>query len=210
MTRELAVVSPETEFKDIATLLATRRISAVPVVDGAGSLVGVVSEADLLPKEEHAGDPDGPSWFAGRRPRRDWHKAAALRAADLMTSPVRTADVTDPLSVVARQLVASRMRRLFVLDEGKLVGVVARRDLLGVFLRPDAEIKAEVETSVFERALIANPASYTVTVDRGEVTLLGRLERRSSVAAAGQLAALVPGVIEVRNRLDYVWDDERK
>lgn len=208
MTTQPCTVSPDAEFKDIATLLSGAGISAVPVVDEDGVLIGVVSEADLLPKEEHA-VMAGPSRFAGRRAQRDWRKASAVRARDLMTSPVRTVDIDTPLTWVARELSGDHLRRLFVVDGGRLVGVVARRDLLGVFLRPDAEVRAEIVDEVFGRVLHANPASYSVTVHNGVVTLLGRLERKSAVTAAGELTPLVPGVVDVCNRLDYVWDDER-
>ena len=208
MTTPPCTVSPDAEFKDIAALLAREGISAVPVVDEHGALLGVVSEADLLPKEERVAMA-GPPRFVGRRARQDWRKAAAVRARDLMTSPARTVDIGTQLTRVARELNREHLRRLFVVDGGRLVGVVARRDLLGVFLRPDSDVRAEIVDEVFERALHANPASYSVTVHNGAVTLLGRLERKSAVTAAGELTPLVPGVVDVCNRLDYVWDDER-
>ncbi|WP_431873476.1 CBS domain-containing protein [Amycolatopsis sacchari] len=209
MTRDPYVVSPEAEFKDVAVLLAQREISAVPVVGDDGTLLGVVSEADLLPKEEYAGDQEPPSGFARSRTKAAWHKAGAVRARELMTAPAQTVDVGEPLPAVARRLGGGGLRRLFVLENGKLVGVVARRDLLGAFLRPDEQIKADVETEVFGKALGAAPGCYSVTVHHGEVMLLGRLEYRSSAAAAGSLTASVPGVVEVCNRLGYVWDDGR-
>ncbi|WP_246271259.1 CBS domain-containing protein [Amycolatopsis acididurans] len=209
MTKDVAVVSPGTEFKDIAELLARRRISAVAVVDGE-TLVGVVSEADLLPKEQYAGEPAHHSRFGIHRDGRQRRKAAAVLARDLMTAPARTVGVAESLSAVARQLTGTGLRRLFVVDGDKLVGVIARRDLVGVFLRADAEIKSEIERDVFGKALLADPACYSVTVRNGEVMLLGRVERRSLVTAAGELAALVPGVVGVCNRLGYVWDDKRE
>lgn len=124
-----------------------------------------------------------------------------------MTSPVLTVDISEPVPVAARALAASGVRRLFVLAEGKLAGVVSRRDLLGVFLRPDAEVRAEIEDEVFRRALHIEPGNHSVTVDNGMVMLLGLLDRKSAVAAAARLTELIPGVIEVRNRMDYVWDD---
>ncbi|MFD4196873.1 CBS domain-containing protein [Amycolatopsis thermoflava] len=162
----------------------------------------MVSEADLLPRGEAAG-----GRVRGRARRR---KAAALLARDLMTSPVRTVDVGDPLPAVAKRLSGYHVRRLFVLDGGKLVGVIARRDLMGVYLRPDTDVQAEVETEVFARVLRARPGSYRVSVTGGCVTLLGLLERRSAVRIAGELTAQVPGVLEVRNRLDYVWQDQAR
>ena len=208
MTKDVFTVSPDTEFKDIATLLTREKISAVPVVDRHGSPVGVVSEADLLHKEECVGD-GAPPRIAGRRGRQRWRKAAARCARDLMTSSVLTVDIEVPVPAAARTLAVSGVRRLFVLAEGKLVGVVSRRDLLGVFLRPDDEVRAEIEDEVFRRVLRTEPGNHSVTVDNGVVTLLGLLDRKSAVAGAGQLTELVPGVLEVRNRMDYVWNDER-
>lgn len=161
MTRDLVTVTPDTEFKEIAALMAGAAVSAVPVVGPDGALAGVVSEADLLP-------------------------------------------------AVAKRLAGHHLRRLFVLDGGKLVGVIARRDLMGVYLRPDTDVQAEVEAEVFDRVLRARPGSYRVSVTGGCVTLLGLLERRSAVRIAGQLTAQVPGVLEVRNRLDYVWQDQAR
>ncbi|KAA9153482.1 CBS domain-containing protein [Amycolatopsis acidicola] len=199
MTRDVHTVPPEAEFKDIARLLARERISAVPVVAGDGTVLGVVSEADLLPKQQRA---------PGRHARRWRHKAEASLARDLMTSPARTVDIGAPLAEVVRQLLDAGVRRLFVLDDGKLAGVLARRDVVGVFLRGDEELAAEIEDEVFHRALLADPGRYSITVVNGDVTLLGRLERKSAVRAAGELSALIPGVLSVCNRLDYVWDDE--
>ncbi|MTD55170.1 CBS domain-containing protein [Amycolatopsis sp. RM579] len=199
MTRDVCAVPPDAEFKDVAVLMARRQISAVPVVGADGTLLGVVSEADLLPTEalpRHA-----------RRGRQ--HKAEATRARELMTAPARTIEIGVSLPVAAGELAASGLRRLFVVDGGRLVGVLARRDLLGVFRRADEQIKAEIETEVFGQTLLASPDCYSVTVRGGQVLLLGRIGRRSEVAAAGELTALVPGVVEVCNRLDYVWDDDR-
>lgn len=206
MTREVCAASPASEFKEIAALLAEQRISAVPVVDDDGVLLGVVSEADLLPKEESL---DALPWRGRRRARRRRDKAAAASARDLMTTPARTVVDGESLPCAAREMDAAGVRRLFVVRDGKLVGVLARRDLLGVFLRSDAEIKSEIENEVFRKALGAEAGPYSVTVHNGSAILLGRLETRTAVEDAGKLTALVAGVVEVHNHLDFVWDDER-
>ncbi|MFD2417087.1 CBS domain-containing protein [Amycolatopsis pigmentata] len=205
MTKDPITVTPDTEFKDIAALLTAEEISAVPVVED-GRPIGVVSEADLLCKEDIPAT--APTMFSGRRARHHWRKAQAVRARDLMTAPVRTVEVGTGVAAAAHQLTTAGSRRLFVVDQGKLVGVVSRRDLLDVFLRPDPDVRREVEEEVFTQVLRAEPASFTVTVEHGVVTVLGRLERRSAVSSAERLIALVPGVVGVRNRLDYVWNDE--
>lgn len=205
MTKNPFAVTPDTEFKDIAALLTREKISAVPVVEDDRP-IGVVSEADLLCKEDTSSA--APTVFSGRHTGRHRQKARGTRARDLMTAPVRTVELGTSVATVAHQLTTSGLRRLFVVDQGKLVGVVARRDLLDVFLRPDRDVRREVEEEVFGQVLRAEPASFSVTVESGVVTVLGRLERRSAVSSAERLIALVPGVVGVRNRLDYVWNDE--
>jgi CBS domain-containing protein len=162
----------------------------------------VVSEADLTPKQEQ-GKP--PPLLAGQQNR---PRATAERAADLMTVPVRAVEASESVSFAARELNRRGVRRLFVMDHGRLVGVVSRRDVLKVFLRTDEEIQADVEREVFQRVLGADLTAVTVSVNRGVVTLTGRLERRSEVEIAGRLTTTVPGVVDVRNRLDYAWKDQ--
>ncbi|HET6499324.1 MAG TPA: CBS domain-containing protein [Amycolatopsis sp.] len=203
MTPDPISVAPDTGFKEIATLLTRERISAVGVVDRHGVLVGVVSEADLVRKEAPGG---GPALSRGARRRRS--KAAALRAADLMTSPARTIDIDTPVPVAARMLADGTVRRLFVLAQGRLAGVLSRRDVLDVFLRPDSQVRDDIEHEVFGRELHAEAGTYSVTVQNGVVTLLGQLETKKAVTSAGRLTELVPGVLAVNNRLDYVWNDE--
>ncbi|MFC0111097.1 CBS domain-containing protein [Kibdelosporangium aridum] len=125
-----------------------------------------------------------------------------------MTVPVRAVDANESVSFAARELNRRGVRRLFVIDHGRLVGVVSRRDLLRVFLRSDEEIRHDVEREVFQRVLWVNPSAVVVSVHNGTVTLNGQLGKRSEVAIAARLITSIPGVVDVRNRLDYVWNDE--
>ncbi|MFD1049870.1 BON domain-containing protein, partial [Kibdelosporangium lantanae] len=106
-----------------------------------------------------------------------------------------------------RELARRGVRRLFVVDGGKVVGVVSRRDLLSIFRRTDDDIKQEIMQEVLIRTLWADPKTVGVMVENGVVTMVGRLERKCEVEIAGRLAAQIPGVVEVRNGLDYVWND---
>ncbi|MCE7004617.1 CBS domain-containing protein [Kibdelosporangium philippinense] len=205
MTKDTITVTPDTEFKDIVEILTRYSISAVPVVGGDGVPIGVVSEADLTPKQER---PEPPSLLASKRARQSWHKASAGRAVDLMAVPVRAVEASESVSFAARELHRRGVRRLFVMDHGRLVGVVSRRDLLKVFLRSDEEIRADIEHEVFQRVLWADPTAITVAVNRGVVTLTGQLDRRSEVEIAGRLTTTIPGVVDVRNRLDCAWNDQ--
>lgn len=206
MTTDVASVDRNMPFKDIVILLATRGISAAPVVDGANRVIGVVSEADLLPKEsEHRPGARSRLWH-----RRLRHKAAATRAVDLMTAPPITVgpdmDVTQTAAVMAKHGV----KRLPVVDEhGTLVGIVSRRDLLSVFLRPGHEIADEIREDVLHGALWVDPASVTVDVIDGVAILRGKLERKSMIPIAIELIRRVDGVVDVISHLEFDFDDTR-
>lgn len=203
MTRNPVAVAPSTRFKDIVELFAERGISAVPVVSATGAVVGVVSEVDLLRNRRR--------WLRGRRRQRARQgDMGRLTAAELMTSPVITLRSDATLAEAAGKLAASGRRRIFVVDDGRLVGVLARRDVLNVFRRPDKEIRAEIEHEVFERQIMAPVQSVRVSVDGGVVLLTGQLPWRSDIDTAVSLISEIPGVIDVRNRLAYVFDDRRR
>jgi len=119
MTTRVVTAEPQTPFRELAAKMTEGRVRAVPVVDRHGLPIGVVSRADL-PSQQ------------------GWYRAPERTAAELMTTPVRAVHADEPVSFAARQLAKSRLRRLFVVDwDGRLVGVVARRDLLRVFPRDD-------------------------------------------------------------------------
>ncbi|MFE9693805.1 CBS domain-containing protein [Micromonospora sp. NPDC005806] len=208
MTRDVATVGEETPYRRIVDVLIRRGVSAVPVVDSFRRVLGVVSEADLLHKVERAGHPDERRVFEGRRRRTAGEKADALVAKDLMTAPAVTTTPQASLPAAARLMDREVVKRLPVLDDlGRLVGIVTRSDLLRVHLRSDAEIRADVVQEVLRRVLAVRDGLVTVQVRDGEVTLDGRLDRRSAVELAGRLAAQVSGVVQVHNVIGYDVDD---
>lgn len=210
MTSPIVTVSRGTGFKALVGVLDRERISAVVVVDACGRPIGVVSEADLLAKQEfHGGADPVPRWVARRRRTRA-AKATALTAADLMTVPVLTIAATAPVGVAARRLVEERVRRLFVVNgSGELVGVVARRDVLRVYRRADDDIAAEVREQVLRHTLLLMPGTVDVRVSDGFVHLSGAVEHRSSKEMAERLVLATPGVVGVRNDVRHVVDDTR-
>jgi CBS domain-containing protein len=207
MTKDPYTVTPQTEFKAIVDLLAVKQISAVAVVASDGFPIGVVSEADLLQKQENDGVDEAQGLFVGKQARQRMRKAAAVQAKDLMSAPVYTVEPDTTVTAAARELAGRGVRRLFVVEKGKLVGIVSRRDLLAVFRRSDEDIHHEIQQEILVRTLWADPQAVSVTVEGGVVTMLGRLERKCEVEIAGRLVPKIPGVIEVHNRLDYAWND---
>jgi CBS domain-containing protein len=208
MTPEVVVVAPECGFKHIVDVLADFKVSAVPVVDN-GTVIGIVSEADLLHKLEYGGGASHARLFERHSHRVARAKAVGRTARDLMTSPVILIGPDDSLATAARVMERNRVKRLPVVDpaDGRLVGIVARRDLLRRYLRPDGEIKHEIVTDVLKRRLWIDPTEIHVSVNDGRVTLRGRLDRRSTTLMAARLVSSVDGVIAVQDETSYHYDD---
>jgi CBS-domain-containing membrane protein len=208
MTTSVVSVAEHTTFKEIADLLADHDISAVPVVDPSGRVLGVVSESDLLYKVAFADRTDLGRLVAGHLPRVARDKAAAIHAGSLMTAPATT--ITSDASVVraARMMDAARVKRMPVVDtEGRLIGIVSRQDLLKVYLRSDDQIATDVTDQVLRHVLWVAPPEVSVSVEDGIVTLQGELDRRSLVPIAVRLTRAVDGVVDVVECLTYRWDD---
>lgn len=200
MTTSVVAVRKDASFKEMADMLHQRRISAFPVLDDAGRVVGVVSEGDLLVKE--AVQATGTSVLAALRHFREDDKAAGVTAGDLMTEPAITIGPRASVAEAARLMYDRRVKRLPVVnDAGKLLGILSRVDVLAVFARPDAEIRNEIAHQVLPGLVIA-PEKIKVAVRNGIVTLSGELpagQQRHAVVAA---ARHVQGVVAVRDRFD--------
>ncbi|WP_350275804.1 CBS domain-containing protein [Kribbella sp. HUAS MG21] len=202
MTKDVVTVAEDTPFKAVAAILAEHHISAVPVRDVYGGVAGVVSETDLLRKEEFQ-RVHRPRWSR----RRHQAKAEALTAGQLMTSPAVTVEGGCTLDEAARLMAARGLTRLVVTDGDKLVGVVTRSDLLSAYLATDQETVARVRRDVIDRHLWDDPRAVEVSVLEGVVTLSGQVEKHSTAAFAEHLTTGVDGVVAVRNKLTWVVDD---
>ena len=208
MTSEVVTVGEQASFKEIAATMDEHRVSALPVLDAEGRVAGIVSEADLLLKEEFPEGPAGGRLFQGRRQRVERAKAAGATAAELMTAPAVTIGPDATVTEAARVLHRHGIKRLPVVDPaGPLLGIVSRADLLKVFLRADAEIAQEVRQEVLMRAMWVNPDTVTVKVHDGIVTLSGQLERRSLIPITVSLVHGLDGVVDVVDRLTFEVDD---
>ncbi|HSP10334.1 MAG TPA: CBS domain-containing protein [Candidatus Dormibacteraeota bacterium] len=189
MTRPVVTIAPQDGVKDAAGLMVANEISALPVVDASGALVGIVSEADLIPMETR---PDPRSQATPLAPTAG---SGPVHVADVMTRNVITVQSEDEVAHAARVMIESDIKRVPVMKDGRLVGILSRRDLVKVIARPDEELEAELETRLREAGIDLPDGGVTVT---GGVASI----RMETVSHAGRLAESValgvPGVLEVR------------
>jgi CBS domain-containing protein len=200
MTRVVVSVEETAGYRDVVDLLIGRRISAVPVVDAFERVTGVVSESDLLRKIEYAGD-EAPRLFEGRRRRGERGKALAGTVAELMNAPAVTVAAEATVADAARLMDGENVKRLPVVDGlDRLIGIVTRGDLLKVHLRPDDDIREEIEAVVRDEEVNAE-------VSGGVATLQGRVAVASTAEEMVRLTRQVPGVVQVADHIRYDFDD---
>jgi len=202
MTSDVATVAPDTELRDVAALLVRKRISGVPVV-ADGRVVGVVSERDILFKE---------------RPSTGMHRGVlgwlmdegdlmlkidARTALSAMTAPAITIGPARSVADAATLMLDEGVSRLPVVDGRELVGIVTRHDLVRAFARSDEEIWQEIDSDPLVRSYWRRPGSYDVNVQRGVVTLTGKVGSKDDARAIEAFVDRVPGVVAVTSRLHW-------
>jgi CBS domain-containing protein len=210
MTSRVVAVTAATPFRDVVDLMLRHEISSVPVLDDEGALVGLISEADVLSKQAYGGRRrsvlDGFSGLA-KRELRELIRSRGRRARDIMSAPVETVPVDEPLRAVARRMLENRLKHLVVVDNARrIIGIVSRRDLLRAFDRTDTELVAAVVDAL---ATSEYSGRVAVTVDGGVVTLEGKVPRREDVASACWHAWTVAGVVDVVDHLTVGTPIER-
>lgn len=201
MTRGVVTAHEGAVFKEIVSALARNRVAAVPVIDSERRVLGVVSESDLLAHiVGHSHSPGNPLSPHGRTQR----KHDATTARELMTAPAVTTTPNTTITDAARHAARAKVRRMPVIDDtGVLVGIVSRADLLKVFLREDADIRADIERDVLGYKMAIDRTTVDVTVEEGIVTLRGRLDHKALIAQAIELTRTVTGVVDVHNELTH-------
>ncbi len=212
MTSPVVTARPDARVKDLASLMATHRISGIPIVSGEHELIGIVTEGDLLYKEVLP-KPAEPASIVQRLPipgvaeaAERARKAEGLRADEVMTTPVLTVTEAATVHEIANLMVKHKINRVPVLRAGRVVGIVSRADVLKVFRRPDAELAEALRESLLHDLWI-DVSRITVDVREGIVYLNGRLDRRSEKELIEKWAGMADGVVGVQSRLVYELDD---
>jgi len=208
MTSAVVAVRSDASFKEMVAKMRESRISAFPVIDGSGRVIGVVSEADFLNKEAEQADIQGV--LASLLYFRSHAKASGVTADELMTSPAVTAGPDTPVVDAARLMRDRRVKRLPVINAtGHLIGIISRTDVLGVFLRPDKDILREVTDAVIPASGAQGPTRFTVTVTGGIITVGGRPENDRAGHELAEAIRRVEGVVAVFDQLRYAGEAPR-
>lgn len=211
MTTTVTTVTPDTLLKDVARLLTSQRISGVPVCDADGAVLGVVTEADILRKEQgYAPEPGGLLGWLFEKADAEGARMLARTAAEAMTSPALTIAPDASVFDAARVMTTRGINRLPVVSEGRLVGIVSRADLVRAFHRTDDEIERELNDDVLLHTLWVSPNDVHVAVHDGVVELVGVLENRTQAELVSAYARRVPGVVDVHSDLTWRIDDQAR
>ncbi len=206
MTRPVHTARAAMPVKELARIMVEHHISALPVLDEDDQLIGVVSEADVILKQGHQ-IPRRPHWWEPPTRRTAVRRAAGDTAGELMSAQPVTVGPRASLAQAARLMSDHAVKRLPVVDDqGGLVGVVSRGDLLKAFVRSDDDIRQDVLGEVFD-LLGADPTQVDVKVTDGIVDLAGTVDRRSTAEATERLVHRVDGVVDVVSRLEFQHDD---
>lgn len=210
MTTEVVSVDEAAGFKQMVELIKQHRISALPVVDGQRRVIGVVSEADLILKEDRI-DLGEQHVFESHRRRQERERAGGTTARELASVPAVTIGPGDSVREAAKLMHDRAIKRLPVVDgDGRLVGVISRSDVLRVFMRSDDEIRREIVEDVIRRTMLLGAPPLVISVTDGIVTATGEVDRKTDAEILTRLSAAVAGVVAVESHIRYRYDDEKQ
>ncbi|MGZ3410804.1 MAG: CBS domain-containing protein [Xanthobacteraceae bacterium] len=213
MVREVITIGPDATIRDVAGLLLKNRISALPVVDAEGKLVGIVSEGDLLHRAE-AGTQRRHSWwlavFSSKESLADeFVKSHARTVADIMTRKVVTASPDISVRDIAALLEKNGIKRVPIVKDGKLVGIVSRANLIQALASVPVQPAKSVDDKTLREQIMANisakswarPSLINALVHDGTVELWGVTASESEKNALRVVAEITPGVRTVKDNL---------
>ena len=198
MSRQSFCIRPSASLREVLDIMSTHDLYALPVTDGDGRPVGVVSATDLLPREQ----------AIMPLPRHHWERGAAhlihenghlgTQAGSIMSSPALTIPVNASVAFAAHRLWEGGVRQLVAVDDhGTVMGMVSRADLLRVFRRTDADIRRDIVDGVMTRWHRLDASRLAVSVHEGVVVVSGRVDSSADRRLVLELAAGVEGVLDV-------------
>lgn len=191
MTTDVVAVGPSTSIRDAARMMFRYRVSGLPVVDPDDRVLGIITEGDFLAIEI--------ARVAGETP-------PAL-VSQAMTDFVYSVSPDVELMDAARYMQDNGVKRVLVLEDGVMVGILSRFDIVAAFTRPDDVIEDEIREDLIRRVLFVDPQTVDVSVSNGVVTLIGTIGTRTEARLVEELTARLDGVVGVQNNLDWRIDD---
>jgi len=214
MVTDVVTVHPDVSVQEVAGILLAHRISGVPVVDGDGALVGIVSEGDML-RHADAGTAQRTSWWLrlladNRGLAADYIKSHSRKVADVMTRRVVTAAPDTPVGEIAGLLEKHGIKRVPIVDNGKLVGLVSRANLIQALasLRRDITAGERVDDAKIRASIMGRlkaepwrPWLLNVVVRDGTVDIWGLVDSEEEKTAARVAIEVTPGVRDIANNL---------
>jgi CBS-domain-containing membrane protein len=208
MTTDVLTIGPDASLKEAARRMIEAGVSGLPVTDDDANLVGIITEADFVKTE------------ADRRKKRragllrlltdrseDWSEERLVR--DVMTEDVLTLEAGTDHAEAARLMKSARIKRIPVVEEGRLVGLVSRTDMLKAFARTDQEILDEIENHVMREILWVDPRKVTAGCTDGNVKLSGQLETKTDASLLVELTKRLDGVVSVSDHLSFEVDNTK-
>lgn len=208
MTADVVTIGPDASLKEAARRMLEAGVSGLPVVDADGRLIGIITEADFVSAEADRRQ--------GRRRRllaflvrEDEMPAKERRVGDVMTEEVAVISPEADHADAARLMEKERVKRLPVVEDDRIVGIVSRTDILRAFVRPDEDIVEEIREQVMRHVLWIDPNRVEIECVDGNVVLTGRLETRSDANLLVELTRRLDGVVSVKDRLTWEVDNTK-
>jgi CBS domain-containing protein len=211
MTRDVITVVPQTSIHEAARLMVDHGVSGLPVVDEQGQLVGVLSEGDLILRQKAR--LRVPWWRVffqdGERLAREYQKAAGTTVAEVMTKAVISVSPDLPVEAAALILDQRRIRRVPVVTDGRVVGIVSRGDLVKILAKAsspaggptsDSQLVSEMRARLEKEPWVSHHG-IVVDAKNGEILIWGLVASRAEKSALETMARSLPGVKGVRSRL---------
>jgi len=191
MTTDVVAVAPTTSVRDAARMMFRYRVSGLPVVDPDDHVLGIITEGDFLAMEVERAEKG----------------TAPEIVEEVMSHAVLSVEPDLEVIEVARFMHTNDVKRVLVVEDGRMVGIISRFDIVAGFTRPDDLIEDEIREDLIRRVLFVDPETVSVDVHNGVVTLIGKIGTRTEVRLMEELTRRLDGVVDVNNKLEWRIDD---